>query len=115
MITGEDDGVELSPIESGTSNGRSNSLFQGNASIRETAARLRAPLNRSTSEVRQRRTLTIGVDDLGSIMKLDNVQYLNIHKKRRQPSEANNENEFGSSPVIDMQSNYYFIELICNS
>ena len=111
MITGEEEGVALGPMDSGTSNGRSNSVFQGNASIRDVATRLREPLHRSSSEVRQRKTLTIGVDDLGSIMKLNTVQYLNIHKKTRPSSDSDNDKILGSPPVSDMQSNYHIIYL----
>ena len=102
MIVEPDNHIELGPLETGTSENRVNLGFGGNASIRNVAAELRSPLNRASSDARQRRTMTVGVDDLASIMKLDQVQYLNIHKKKRKTSSPG-DTKFGSSAICDMQ------------
>ena len=107
MIVGPDNHVELGPLEPGTSENRGNSAFGGNASIRNVAAELREQLNRTSSDARQRRTMTVGVDDLASIMKLDQVQYLNIHKKKRKTSSPS-DTKFGSPAICDMQGIQHF-------
>ena len=110
MISGLDKTVELVPL--GT--------MQGNAGMRDVATVLRKrsqtgnppTLERWKSENRQRKTLTIGVDDLASIMKLDPVQYINIPKKRRKTNSLkDNDKSFGSPAVCDMQSRNNFILL----
>ena len=107
MIVGPENHIELGPREPGTSEVRVNLAFGGNASIRNVAAELRKPLNRAPSDARQRKTMTIGVDDLASIMKLDQVQYLNIHKKKRKTSSPSDP-EFGSPVVCNMQGTNHF-------
>ena len=102
MIKEEDNAIELGSLDLRGSGARMHSLFEGNASIRDVATVLRSPLNRSLTDTRQRRTMTVGVDDLGSIMKLDQVQYLNIHKKKRKISSPSDD-RFGSPAVWDMQ------------
>ena len=102
MIIGPENHIELGPREPGTSEVRVNSAFGGNASMRNVADELRKPLNRASSDARQRRTMTVGVDDLASIMKLDQVQYLNIHKKKRKTSSPG-DTKFGSPAICDMQ------------
>ena len=102
MIVGPDNRIELGPVEPGTSENRVNLGFGVNASIRNVAAELQSPLDRPSSDARKRRTMTIGVDDLASIMKLDQVQYLNIHKKKRKTSSPG-DTKFGSPAIGDMQ------------
>ena len=107
MIVEPDNHIELGPLEPGTSDSRINIGFGANASIRSVAAELRSPLNRASSDARQRKTMTIGVDDLASIMKLDQVQYLNIHKKKRKTSSPS-DTKFGSPAICDMQGIQHF-------
>ena len=102
MIIGPENHIELGPLDPVTSEDRGNSRFGGNESIRNLAAELRPALDRATSDARQRRTMTVGVDDLASIMKLDQVQYLNIHKKKRKTSSPG-DTKFGSPAICDMQ------------
>ena len=102
MILIEDNNVELVPF--GT--------IQANTSMREVATVLRDPTTgkRRGSENKQRKTLTIGVDDLSSIMKLDPVQYINIPKKRRKTNSLkDNDKTFGSPAVCDMESTDSFV------